>query len=115
VVGAAGAAPQPDRVVRYDVTIGPNLWNPTDYFGDGRAHQRPYAGNSAIPPGTPASSESPGTVKYGLPHARLQPMAERSRTRRNTLERRCLPKTFKRMFVGAPKGIFKMLEKIKKN
>jgi len=34
-------------------------------------------------------------------------MAERSRTRRNTLERRCLPKTFKRMFVGAPKGIFK--------
>jgi hypothetical protein len=42
------------------------------------------------------------------------PMAERSRTRRNTLERRCLPKTFKRMFVGAPKGIFKMLEKVKK-
>ncbi len=42
-------------------------------------------------------------------------MAEsRSRTRRNTLERRCLPKTYKRMFVGAPKGIFKMLEKIKK-
>jgi 2,4-dienoyl-CoA reductase-like NADH-dependent reductase (Old Yellow Enzyme family) len=41
-------------------------------------------------------------------------MAERNRTRRNTLERRCLPKTFKRMFVGAPKGIFKMLEKIKK-
>ena len=42
-------------------------------------------------------------------------MAERSRTRRNTLERRCLSKTFKRMFVGAPKGIFKMLEKVKKN
>jgi hypothetical protein len=41
-------------------------------------------------------------------------VAERSRTRRNTLERRCLPKTFKRMFVGSPKGIFKMLEKIKK-
>jgi hypothetical protein len=41
-------------------------------------------------------------------------MAERSRTRRNTLERRCLPKTFKRMFAGAPKGIFKMLEKVKK-
>jgi hypothetical protein len=37
-------------------------------------------------------------------------MAERTRTRRNTLERRCLPKTFKRMFVGAPKGIFKMLD-----
>src|SRR6185437_7421200 len=41
-------------------------------------------------------------------------MAERSRTRRNTLERRCLPKTFKRMFVGAPKGIVKMLGKSKK-
>jgi hypothetical protein len=42
-------------------------------------------------------------------------MAELKRTRRNTLERRCLPKTFKRMFVGAPKGTFKMLEKIKKS
>jgi hypothetical protein len=42
-------------------------------------------------------------------------MAERSRTRRNTLERRCLGKAFKRLFVGAPKATFKMLEKIKKN
>ena len=42
-------------------------------------------------------------------------MAERKRTRRNTLERRCLPKAFKRLFNGAPKGIFKMLETIKKN
>lgn len=41
-------------------------------------------------------------------------MAERNRTRRNTLERRCLPKMFKRMFVGSPKGIFKMLEKVKR-
>lgn len=42
-------------------------------------------------------------------------MAEsRSRTRRNTLERRCLPKTFKRMFAGSSKGIFKMLEKVKR-
>jgi hypothetical protein len=41
-------------------------------------------------------------------------MAERSRTRRNTLERRCLGKNWKRMFVGAPKSIFKMLEAIKK-
>jgi hypothetical protein len=41
-------------------------------------------------------------------------MAEKKRTRRNTLERRCLGKTFKRLFVGAPKGIFKMLEKVKK-
>jgi hypothetical protein len=42
-------------------------------------------------------------------------MAERKRVRRNTLERRCLPKMFKRMFLGAPKSIFKMLETIKKN
>jgi hypothetical protein len=42
------------------------------------------------------------------------PMAERTRNRRNTLERRCLPKTFKRMFAGSSKGIFKMLEKVKR-
>jgi len=41
-------------------------------------------------------------------------MAERTRTRRNTLERRCLPKTFKRMFAGSQKGVFKMLEKVKR-
>ena len=41
-------------------------------------------------------------------------MAERKRTRRNTLERRCLSKVFKRMFAGAPKATFKMLEKIKR-
>lgn len=40
-------------------------------------------------------------------------MAERSRTRRNTLERRCLSKSFKRLFKGSPKGIFKMLEGVK--
>ena len=41
-------------------------------------------------------------------------MAERKRTRRNTLERRCLSKVFKRMFAGAPKATFKMLEKLKR-
>ncbi|MFA7680668.1 MAG: hypothetical protein WCY07_11050 [Pigmentiphaga sp.] len=41
-------------------------------------------------------------------------MAEIKRTRRNTLERRCLGKAFKRLFVGSPKGIFKMLEKVKR-
>jgi hypothetical protein len=40
-------------------------------------------------------------------------MAERKRTRRNTLERRCLSKTHKRMFMGASKGIFKVLETLK--
>ena len=41
-------------------------------------------------------------------------MAEKKRTRRNTLERRCLGKAFKRLFVKSPKGVFKMLEKIKR-
>lgn len=41
-------------------------------------------------------------------------MAEIKRTRRNTLERRCLGKAFKRLFVRAPKGVFKMLEKVKR-
>ena len=42
-------------------------------------------------------------------------MAERKRVRRNTLERRCLSKEFNRLFHGSSKGIFKMLETIKKN
>ena len=41
-------------------------------------------------------------------------MAEIKRTRRNTLERRCLGKSFKRLFIRAPKGVFKMLEKVKR-
>jgi hypothetical protein len=41
-------------------------------------------------------------------------MAERTRTRRNTLERRCLGKAYKRLFVGSTRSVFKMLEKIKK-
>lgn len=41
-------------------------------------------------------------------------MAERARTRRNTLERRCLPKSLKRLFKGSNRTVFKMLEKVKK-
>jgi len=41
-------------------------------------------------------------------------MAEIKRTRRNTLERRCLGKSFKRLFIKSPKGVFKMLEKVKR-
>ena len=39
---------------------------------------------------------------------------EKKRTRRNTLERRCLGKEYKRLFMGSRKSLFKMLEKIKK-
>lgn len=42
-------------------------------------------------------------------------MSERKRVRRNSLERRCLGKTFKRLFCNAGKTIFKMLEKVKKS
>ncbi len=41
-------------------------------------------------------------------------MAEIKRTRRNTIERRCLGNAFKRLFVNAPRGVFKMLEKVKR-
>lgn len=41
-------------------------------------------------------------------------MAEIKRTRRNTLERRCLGKAFKRLYVRSPKSVFKMLEKVKR-
>ena len=42
-------------------------------------------------------------------------MAERKRVRRNTLERRCLSKAFKRLFHGSTRSVFKTLEAIKKN
>lgn len=41
-------------------------------------------------------------------------MAERNRNRRNTLERRCLPKSLKRLFKGSKTPIFRMLEKVKR-
>lgn len=39
--------------------------------------------------------------------------SETKRNRRNTLERKCLGKAFKRL-VNSPKGVFKMLEKVKR-
>lgn len=41
-------------------------------------------------------------------------MAEIKRTSRNTLERRCLGKAYKRLFARSPKSVFKMLEKVKR-
>lgn len=41
-------------------------------------------------------------------------MSEIKRVRRNSLERRCLGKAFKRLFADSPKGVFKMLEKVKR-
>lgn len=40
-------------------------------------------------------------------------MADRTRTRRNTLERKCLPKSLKRLFAGSSRSIFKTLEQVK--
>ena len=53
-------------------------------------------------------------VIYESKYRRIAMASETKRTRRNTLERRCLGKAFKRLFVNAPKGVFKMLEKVKK-
>jgi hypothetical protein len=53
-------------------------------------------------------------VIYEAQYRRIAMASETKRTRRNTLERRCLGKAFKRLFVNAPKGVFKMLEKVKK-
>lgn len=39
-------------------------------------------------------------------------MAEIKRTRRNTLERRCISKELKRLYATSPKGVWKMLEKV---
>src|SRR5690606_37306336 len=41
-------------------------------------------------------------------------MAERTRNRRNTLERRCLPKSLKRLYKGSSRPVFRMLEEGKK-
>jgi len=41
-------------------------------------------------------------------------MAEIKRVRRNTLERRCLGKQFKRLFAGSSHGVFKLLEEVKR-
>jgi len=53
-------------------------------------------------------------IVAGLVHRPEIIMAEIKRNRRNTLERRCLGKAFKRLFVRSPKGVFKMLEKVKR-
>lgn len=61
----------PERIVRYDVSIGPSLWLATDYFGTvGLESVRP-AGNStmaapaaaAAPAGAPGGAVAPGAVK----------------------------------------------------
>ena len=59
-----GMPPQPDRVVRYDVTIGPNLWAATDYFGTYGLEYMRTPGRFGNPPADAApSSASPGAVK----------------------------------------------------
>lgn len=50
-----GAAPQPAKVVRYDVDIGPRLTLPSDYFGT--------VGLQSARTPAPASSGAAGTVK----------------------------------------------------
>lgn len=58
-----GAPPQPDRVVRYEVTVGPGMWVPTEYLGTiGLAEMR-TPGRFGNPPDGAPSSAGPGPVK----------------------------------------------------
>jgi predicted secreted protein len=58
-----GAPPQPDRVVRYDVTVGPGMWVPTEYLGTiGLASMR-TPGRFGNPPEAAASPDGAGTLK----------------------------------------------------
>jgi inhibitor of cysteine peptidase len=59
-----GAAPQPDRVVRYEVAIGPGMTLATDYFGSWGAQSARTPGSAAVPAQVPTSPFTPGTVKY---------------------------------------------------
>jgi hypothetical protein len=80
-----------------------------------RTGSRQHGGNSSRKPARRSNiwyHHCPRIVQFQEIQEHI--MAERSRTRRNTLERRCLGKNWKRMFVGSPKSIFKILEAIKK-
>jgi inhibitor of cysteine peptidase len=58
-----GAPAQPDRVVRYDVTIGPNMWLATDYLGTAGLREMRTPGRYGNPADGTASSGTPGAVK----------------------------------------------------
>jgi predicted secreted protein len=58
-----GAPPQPERVVSYDVTVGPGMWVPTEYLGTiGLAEMR-APGRFGNPPDAAPSSASAGALK----------------------------------------------------
>ena len=104
----AGKTTMASRIPRlYDVTSGQLRFKGDDISQYGRRQLRPIREEMQVVFQDPFSSLNPRMRVRDI-------LADLKRSRRNTLERRCLPKTFKRMFVGAPKGIFKMLEKIKK-
>ena len=58
-----GAPAQPDRVVRYDVTIGPNMWLATDYLGTIGLREMRTPGKYGNPSDLAASPDMPGAVK----------------------------------------------------
>jgi predicted secreted protein len=58
-----GAPAQPDRVIRYDVTVGPNVWLATDYLGTIGLPSMREPGRFGNPPGTAATPDSAGAVK----------------------------------------------------
>ena len=58
-----GAPAQPDRVVRYDVTVGPSLWVPTEYLGTIGLRSMRTPGRFGNPSEATASSGTADAVK----------------------------------------------------
>lgn len=63
-VAPAGQPPVPERVVRYDVAIGPSMGLATDWFGTVGLQSVREAGNSTMAPAAPQGGASaPAVVK----------------------------------------------------
>ena len=62
---AGNPAGAPERVIRYDVTIGPSLWVATGYFGTMGLERQPRTlpAEVAPVPATPSGAPVQGTVK----------------------------------------------------
>jgi inhibitor of cysteine peptidase len=58
-----GAAPQPERVVRYDVTVGPRPWVPTEYLGTLGLPSVRTPGKYGNPADLAVSPGAPGALK----------------------------------------------------
>ena len=58
-----GTPAQPDRIIRYDVNIGPSPWAPTDYLGTIGLNEMRTPGRFGNPADPSPSSNGPNAVK----------------------------------------------------